>query len=307
MSGNAVIKIAVLLALSLLTSGAQGQSFAFPGRQVWPTAENAIADTDHAVPVYHNWPDRPYRVIGVVPSATNGNQSGQNSVADAAQAAKNKGGDAIIVRPAGKLEPRLKTSVANDSRVISPVPDSVLVIKWKSAGEIDAYRKTAEAFWAKFQTQHHGLEESAEFKKLAIEYSAHAGLNLNSKKDSARLEKDLDDLLRAPTNAGSTKWLFHGTFHADGVAASIDQTICGLAVVTQTKDGLAITANSDEADLSFNGLVQSSRLNGAINLSIGPVDCQARAQGVLLSNRISLDARGQDAQGTTRASFTFLR
>jgi hypothetical protein len=119
--------------------------------------------------------------------------------------------------------------------------------------------------------------------------------------------EELNGLCGTTTNAAAAKWLCRGAIHLNGFAASIDETLCGLATITQSGDHVTIAFHSGEGSFNFTGLDQNERLSGDMEISAGPSDCQAKAQGVVLSNRVTLDSRAQNADGTVRASFTFLR
>lgn len=301
-----ILAFFLLLSLSAPPARAADDYAAFHGRKVWPTSDNTTADTNFAVPVYRDWPDRPYHVIGTVQFPGNSSQSTDEATA-AATLAKTRNADAIIVPVVNSLEPRVTAKSDSPASPTSHAPVTVLVIQWKTPGEMDADKRVAAKFWADFSAQHPGFAGSDEFKRISLEYAAYRGLDLNSKKDSATFENDLNEVLSTPADAASTKWLFHGTFHADGVATSVDQTICGLAVMSRTKDGVAIVSKSDGVGFNFKGMDQDHRISGPIDFSVGPAACQANALGALLPHRISLDSRGQDEKGTMRSSLTFVR
>jgi hypothetical protein len=306
MSCIGVLTIIASLSLSPPTARAADGYAVFHGRQVWPTSDSTTADTNFSVPVYRDWPDHSYRVIGTIQCSQNPSQFLDDATV-AATLAKTRNADAIIVPVVNPLEPRVATKPDSTASPASHAPVTILVIQWKTPAEMDADRRVAAKFWSDFQTRHSGFAGGEEFKKISLEYAAFRGMDLNSKKDCETFEKDLNEVLNAPPDAASTKWLFHGTFHADGVAASVDQTICGLAVLSRTGDGLAIVSKSDGAGFNFTGVDQEHRISGPIDFSVGPAACQAKAQGAMLPRRISLDSRGQDERGTMRSSLTFVR
>jgi hypothetical protein len=302
---NGVPFLAWLLSLALLTGCATGPYTAFHGRQAWPTA-NAIPETEYAVPVYYDWPERPYRVLGTIQIAEKTNPVENKVIAQAAVTAKSKGGDALILRHPVKLEPRVMTEGANDSAAVSPARTSILVIQWKTLAEQEADRQATAAFWTRFHAKYPRVALTDEFKQLTVEYGAYQGLDLTSPKDSAGLAEELNGLSGTATNAASAKWLFRGAIHLSGFAASIDETLCGLATITQSGDNVTITFHSGEDSFNFTGLDQNERLSGDIEISAGPSVCKAKAAGVVLTNRVTLDSRAQNAEGTVRATFTFL-
>ncbi len=306
MSCMGILTIIASLSISPSAARAADNYTVFHDRQAWPTSDSTTADTNFALPVYRDWPERPYRVIGTIQHPGNSPQS-MGDAAAAAKLAKTKNADAIIVPVVNPLEPRVAAKPDSTASLASHATPTVLAIQWKTPVEIDADRRAAAKFWSDFQARHPGFAGSDEFKRISLEYAACRGLDLSSRKDSTTFENDLNEVWSVPADAASTKWLFHGTFHADGVAASVDQTICGIAVMSRTGDVLDIVSKSDGAGFNFNGVDQDHRISGPIDFSVGPATCQAKAQGALLPHRISLDSRGQDERGTMRSSLTFVR
>lgn len=184
----------------------------------------------------------------------------------------------------------------------------VLVIKWKSEGEVDAERKAWEGFQARFKNAHLDRPAMDELLKMSVEYSAYLGLNLASSAGWAKLEEDLNKVVDASANANSNQWLFRGTFHATAVTGSFSETIYGIATMSKAGGSMSIISNSGKANIHFDGgFTKDGRLSGTIDISAGPVICKAKAEGTLVPNKISLDSRGETTDEMVRGSFTFLR
>ena len=131
------------------------------------------------------------------------------------------------------------------------------------------------------------------------------GWDMNSRSGVARLELDLKKV--AETSGAPSHWLFSGTLHVTGLTNSFTEIIYGIAVMSQTGGGISIISDSEKAGIRFNGFVEGGRLSGAMDISAGPTVCKARAEGSLVPDRISLDARGETANEMVRGSFHFLR
>ncbi len=295
------------LSLSLFTACAPNRYSSFSNKQVWPTTKGAVPDTAYMVPVYRGWPERPYRVIGSIPFEKNKGVWGDGDTAQAALTAKSKGGDALIIISTFEMGLEAGKAVAADTHASAPPKMRVLVIKWKSPGEVDAERKAWEGFQIRFKTAHPGRQATDELLKMSFEYSAYLGLNLDSSAGWARLEEDLNKVAGVSANTPSNQWLFRGTFHVTAVTGSFTETIYGIATMSQSGEKVSIHSDSGEAEIHFNGLTKDGRLSGTIEISAGPVACKAKAEGSLVPNRISLDSRGETADEMVRGSFTFLR
>jgi hypothetical protein len=184
----------------------------------------------------------------------------------------------------------------------------VLVLKWKSKGEVDAERKAWEGFQTRFKTAHPDRPATDELLKMSAEYSAYLGLNLDSSAGWARLEEDLNKAVEAPANAASNQWLFRGTFHVTAVTGSFSETIYGIATVSLKSGNVSIISNSGKAHIHFDGgFTKDGRVSGTMDVSADPAICQSKAEGILIPNKISLDSRGESATEMVRGSFTFLR
>ena len=96
----------LIVSLSLFTSCASdhhGEFTAFKDQRVWPTTKGAVADAAYVVPVYRDWPERPYRVLGSIQFGKSKNDWRDEDTARAALVSKCKGGDALVVGSAIQL------------------------------------------------------------------------------------------------------------------------------------------------------------------------------------------------------------
>jgi hypothetical protein len=92
-----------LLFAAVLTGCATVDFMPYTGaQQNWPTASGALVSTRYAVPVYRGLPPRPYVILGAV-AASHGqtwawSDAESEAMASAANEAKARGGDAIILQ-----------------------------------------------------------------------------------------------------------------------------------------------------------------------------------------------------------------
>lgn len=296
-----------ILSLSLLTACATNHDSAIRSSQTWPTTQGAMSDSTHAVLLYRSWPERPYRVIDRWQFAQNPGAWKDADTTRAAQVAKAKGGDAIILRFAGEFEPGINPNSAPDPRAFSSNVVSVLVIKWKSPSELAGEKQALERFRVRFLARHPGMELPNELLAMGAEYCAYLGLSPALPAGAAQLEADLNELLLAPTNAPASKWLFRATFHVNTLATSYTETIYGLATLTHTGENITIVSRAAKPGIQFNGFDRAGRVNGQVDVAAASALCPSVAQGVLLPRKLSLDSQGQIANEVVRGSFTFLR
>ena len=172
---------------------------------------------------------------------------------------------------------------------------------------MDADRKAWEGFGARFKAAHSDREVRDELLEMSVDYGAYLGLNVNSPAAFVRLEEDLNNVVGAPTDAASSRWLFRGTFHVTALTGSFTKTVYGIATMSQTSGSVSIVSKSGKEDIQFNGFAKDGRLSGTIDISAGPVVCKAKAEGSLVPGRISLDSRGETEKEMVRGSFMFLR
>jgi hypothetical protein len=279
---------------------------AFRDRQVWPTAPGAVSDTLAALPVYRSWPDKPYRVIGAIEFAGDKSSTGAAHIAEAADVARNKGGDAMILRYPGEFELGNNPSIPTHSSNFSPDKATMLIVKWKSQSEIIDEQRRRDAFQKRFRDKHPSLEVSDDLLGMALDYGAFLGLDPDLPAQSAQLEADLVEIVAVSAHSTSSYWLYRGTLHVTTPTTSFTDTVYGIATLTKNGEALNLASKSANAELSFTGVMDQGHLNGELVLSGGLASSTSRAEGVVMPGRISLDSRGQSSEEVVRGSFVFL-
>jgi hypothetical protein len=115
----------------------------YEGAQMWPTGEGAQVVSDFAVPIYFGLPNRPYRVLGrvlddrtgfgVVGRALSHLFSERDRQRDAADQAKFRGGDALVVTNDERIIKALGLSrddVGKTASLLEHKDSVVLVVKF---------------------------------------------------------------------------------------------------------------------------------------------------------------------------------
>lgn len=98
-------------------------------RTTWPTG-SSFPEAEYAVPVFRGWPERPYNVIGYLEFGSPSTEWNEGDYKQAASLAKQKGGDAILIVPAGGGMAQTLTDVRNDLGVTGNETVAA-VLKWK--------------------------------------------------------------------------------------------------------------------------------------------------------------------------------
>jgi len=272
----------------------------------WQTANAAMAETQYKVPVYRGWPDRPYNVIGSIRFVDPNKYWDDGVINMACGMAREKRGDAIIMRYGSEFGVGMTTGTAVDPKVFTGNDITALVIKWKTPAEIEAERATLARLTGRLKQQHPELATRKELVDLATEYIRSQGLSLESEEASQQLEQVLAEVVKSPNN-GQTKWLFRGTVRAGSLTTSVSDTVYGIANVTTNGDSLTIVSSSGKSDLTFSGSFKDGRLSGQVGFSAGSTIISAKADGVYTEEKISLTGQGQTPDGTFQGSFSFSR
>ena len=266
-----------------------------------------MAERSYAVPVYRGWPERPYRVIGSLRFDDAYKFWDEGILQGAASHAKSKGGDAMIIRSGSEFGVGLTTGAANDPEVLKTSQTTALVIKWKSAIEVEQERAATEHFFKEFTTKHPDLGVKKDLVALAADYVVSLGIALDSPSASQKLGEVLTEVT-AEKSKNSATWLFRGSVRSSGLTTSMSDVVYGLATVTSKGDNVTIVSTpGSKVELSFSGSSNDGRLSGQLGFSGGSTIISAKAEGVVVEEKISLTGNAQTAEGTFQGSFSFSR
>jgi hypothetical protein len=304
------MKCSLLLFLSLpFLAGCASKHYSeFTGGQAWLTSSNAAADERYVLPVYWNWPARPYRVMGSIHGLDCKGNWEDADTAQSARIARGKGGDALLMMGGEAVD-----AVENESPVgslVRPAEASALMIQWKSQSDIDeeSHRLAGLKAYLKRSYPALGLGNKNDLWIMAVQYVTWLGLDINLPRGAAKVEETLSHLAAANSEANSSPWLFQATLRAE--PASRERTeirVLGIATLTQTRDTLAIVSHSQKAMLTFSAAGGTNILDGTIEFSTGATRFSGRAEGELLPDRISLSSKGEVDGAAVLSTFLFLR
>ncbi len=293
--------------LLLLFAGCSAKRYVeYTGRQVWPVNKGAVADASFAVPVYRGSPDRPYRVIGGI-HLGNAVKWKDRDIAAAARIAKDKGGEALLIRTGEEMSSA--TSAGADPHLLSAGETGGIVIKWKSEIEVRESAVRLEGFRAYLKRSYPrlGLDSNEALWEMVTEYVTWLGLELDSDPGNAALENALASL-NAPT-ANPAKWLFKAALRSDTVRGPTtgERVIYGIATNSLSADRVVIASIPAGTDLQFSGVAKENSLSGEIHLGPDAKGFDGKAIGESGSGRILLNCQGQIANGPAHGTVLLLR
>ena len=154
--------------------------------------------------------------------------------AKAAQIAKDKGGDALLIRAGEEMSGA--TSPGADPHLFSAGETGGLVIKWKSEIEVRESAIRLEGFRAYLKRSYPrlGLDSNEALWEMVTEYVTWLGLELDSDPGNAALENALASLNAPAVNSDSAKWLFKAALRSDTTAGETtgEQAIYGIATTS---------------------------------------------------------------------------
>jgi hypothetical protein len=293
----------LMFLLPLLAGCATARYTEFPALSAWPITESAIADTNYATPAYRAWPPRLYRVVGSIQTAGRRHEWKPPEIARVAHLAKSRGGDAVILRDGSQWDAIGHAAALR--HVVLPSRTAALVIKWKPEAEVDETVHRLDGFRAYLRRSYPSLhlESKEDLWKLGMEYITWLGLEIDSQRGTAELEKTLTSLVAPSTDSASSKWLFRGTIREN--AASAETAVWGIATVTHDGENVAIFSDDGNVRVTFCGA--GERLIGDFGLSTGEASLMARAEGTIEHDTIVLNAGAQTVHGPISVTFVFLR
>lgn len=272
----------------------------------WTVASGAMAETQYKVPVYRGWPDRPYNVIGSIRFVDPNKYWDDGVINMACAMAKEKGGDAIIIRSGAEFGVGMITGAARDPQVSYVNDTSALVIKWKSEQEVAAEKAALARLVSGFERKHPDVKARPELIDLATEYVHALGLKMDSNQASQTFDQVLNGVLEQPRD-GHSLWLFRGAMRAGGITSSWSDVVYGIAKVARTGNNLTVVSESGNGDLTFSGTVQEGRVSGQLGFSSGATVLSSKADGVFTDEKMSLTGQGQTPDGTFFVSFALSR
>jgi len=272
--------------------------------RAWPTGDRSMAETSFSLPVYRNYPERPYEVIGSVRFEDPRKYWDDGVIADAVSVAKRKQADAIIIRQGAELGVGLTSSSMEDPQSWSASQTTALIIKWKSKFVLDDESAALEDFRSKFKSEYPGLVPSDSAFILARQYLQSLNMTLGEAATTSRLHDILSETQNRKPGSLSGKWFYKCTIRKSSITTSFSDILYGLASVTQEGNSVTILSVGGKVELNANGTLEKGRFTG--KMGIGTI-ASAGCEGAAVAEKISLSSQSQTADGTFQGSLVLER
>ena len=303
---NALVLILLPL-LCFIFAGCSPMRFSqYNGRAIWPSTQGALAETAYAVPVYRDWPERPYDVIGSVRFVDPRKYWDDGIIRMAAATGKDHGGDAVIFRT-GSVAPGSWLDSFTSRPTGYGQEQTALVIKWTPEDVLQTRRADRERFWANFKQKNPELAADRQLVQLATDYLMQAGVQPNSSEMETRLADLLKVIGNQPRENLSGKWFVRGTVQNQSLTASEKDTFFGVAQIAVTGNRVTIISTEGKIELNFSGTVENGQVTGTLGLG-GPASAlSVKCEGVALNEKISFAFQKLGDSGTVQGSVIFQR
>jgi hypothetical protein len=272
----------------------------------WPTSPGSMAETAYAIPVYRDWPERPYEVIGSVRFEDPRRYWDDGVIRDAAATGKKQGGDALIFRPGSATRGSwLDQWISRPAGYGHEI--TALVLKWTPESVLQARRAEEQRFWSAFRQKYVDLTADEQLVKLAIAYVTETG----AKTESAEMESKLSSLLSEIKNQRKTdiagKWLFKGAVQNRSLTSSESETFFGVATAAMTGNRLTIISTGGKVEVNFSGTVDAGQASGTLGFGGSSSSVSVKCDGVALNEKISLTFQKLTEGGSVQGNLTFQR
>ena len=249
----------------------------------WPTTAESMAETGHKVPVFRTWPTKPYEVLGSL-RHDNPNQEWRNGeINDAANEAKKKKGNAIIIR-FGSEDAVMALSGVSGQANLFRAQMTALVIRFLSDEEVATRDQRRRVLFKDVLRSNPGVNFSEDTGVLAIKYLLQSGVKETST-DFQSIFVDTMNRVR-PQKLGdiSGEWIFKATLKTSSLTTSDERSFFGIASVMNDGTNLVVMSKQGNVEFNYSGRLAGGKLDG--QLGIGGIS--TKSEGVLLDDKISL-------------------
>lgn len=296
-----------LLAFAVLVGCSPMRYSQFTGGGMrWPTAGGSMAETAYAIPVYRDWPDRPYDVIGSVRFEDPRKYWDDGIFRMAAATGKKNGGDAIIVR-FGSIVPGSWLDAWTSRPTGYGQEITALVIKWTPENVLQARRAEEQNFWASFRQKYPALVSNEQLVRMGIDYLGETGVRPNSPEMESKLSGLLSEIHAQPkTNLGG-KWLFRGAIQNRGITSSESETFFGTATLVLITNRVTLISTAGKVELNFSGTLDAGQISGTLGFGGKASSLSVKCEGVALNEKISFAFQKLMDSGTVQGNLTFQR
>ena len=265
-----------------------------------------MADSSYAIPVYPDWPEKPYEVIGSVRFVDPRRYWDDGIIRMAATNGKQNNGDALVLRfggvtPASWLDSWVSRPTGYGQEI------TALVIRWTPDQTVRARLAEREKFWTQLRQQHPRLFANEQLVQLAEAYLLDSGTKPNTPEMESKLVQLLSSL-SAPSRTGLTgQWLFKGVVQNKSMTMSQSESFFGVATAAMTGERLTIISTQGNVELNFSGTVDSGQIRGMLGFGGANSSLSVACEGVALESKISLAFQKLTEGGTVQGNLVLQR
>ena len=265
-----------------------------------------MAETAYAIPVYRDWPDRPYDVIGSVRFEDPRKYWDDGIIRMAAKTGKENRGAALIIRfgsvvPGSWLDAWTSRPTGYGQEI------TALVIKWTPENVLKARRIEEEDFWTRFREKHPAIARNEQLVQLAVGYLDEAGVRPNSPEMENRLSTLLSDICGQDKMNLAGKWLFKGAVQNRSITSSESEAFFGVATGTTGGGRFTLLSTAGRVEITFSGTVDEGQITGTLGFGGKASSLSVKCEGVALNDKISFAFQKPTEGGTVQGNLTFQR
>jgi hypothetical protein len=265
-----------------------------------------MAETAYAIPVYRDWPERPYDVIGSVRFQDPRVYWDDGIIRMAADEGKKNGGDALVLR-FGSVAPGswLDQWTARPAGYGQEI--TALVIKWTPQSVLQAREADDERFWQSFREKHPKTSSNDQLLKIAVGIANETGVGRNSPQFADKIDGILSEIAQQPKGSLAGKWLLKATVQTKTITSSDAQSFFGVAVLASTGNRITFVSTEGNAEVNFSGTVDGGQVSGTLGFGGSASSVSVKCEGVALDDKISFAFQKLTDGGTVQGTLTLQR
>lgn len=272
----------------------------------WPIGSGSMAETSYAVPVYRGWPEKPYQVLGSLSFPDPNAEWNEDFFRAAAKHAKNRKGDAIIIRKGAEFGvSQIAGARSNPLSVVgSTYQTTALVIRWLTPQEVRDRDLLLDELLKRFATNDPRVSANRTVAELVVIFLVSTGCEPRSPQLAERFMDTMGHLTSRASESLSGEWIFRTSMSFSTVLAEgSERSHLGLALVSTDGENVTIVSTAGAAEINFTGTLLKGRLSGQIG--VGGVS--AKCDGAATPEKISISFQSLTPDGTVRGNVVLQR
>jgi hypothetical protein len=269
----------------------------------WPISISSMTEIGFAVPVYRTWPDRNYEVVGSL-KYTNRNKSWENDeIREVAKEAMKRGGNAIILRFGAEAGVGGVASSGAGRIVYNTGETTALVIRVLSDRELRERDEEMKELIRAVLTANPTAAYSEETGALVFKYLLQSGEKRGTDEFRKKFSAVMTEVSVEDSSSFSGAWIFKASVKTGRLVGTDEESFFGLATVKSEGTSLAIVSTKGTTEMNFAGSLAENRIEG----QLGVAGLSAKAEGVAISEKISISFRSLTHAGTAEGTLVLQR